>query len=438
MSTTVNVTPQTPTWGDYIYSWSSAPVDDWGTVSVWDYSVEATEAINILDSVKKTILQQLVDSVSITDSLFREFIVNRAFNENVNTSDSINKTVLQQLTDSVNITDSLFREFIVNRSFNESVNTSDSLFREFIINRAFNENINITDLVKKTILHKLAETLNITDSVKKTILQQLVDSIDISDSLFREFTVNRVFNESINITDYIGKAFTKKVSELISLVDTLGKNTIKKVDEALVFTIGEGDPGIYIRNFYETVTIVEHISKTLSKKVEEGISTKDYFIHPVPQVVLEDLTTWNGYDSSFWDKEGKDIKPSNYEDWITLKEGDYEYKNALVRIIVDLQNLPGNVDNVTLNECEIVSDVYDIDISGTGTILSSDTDGSIIYFGRKFNRIPDVLVTSFTSSSSGFSIPVITEITDTYFKCKIVDANNTLYNGDISWKAEGY
>lgn len=153
-------------------------------------------------------------------------------------------------------------------------------------------------------------------------------------------------------------------------------------------------------------------------------------------VISDILITGNvdALDADFADFMTNASAPG-YVAWRRFSPGDYEYSDALVRLVVESTN----TDRALVTGLLMTVDVPDLNDRGSVTITDS-TNGASVAFARNFHVVPEVTLT--IKSGSGTN-PVIAEYktlpSSTGFVVRMRDTITGAYvTGSLSWSANAY
>ncbi|MCD7811971.1 MAG: hypothetical protein LUG91_09040 [Ruminococcus sp.] len=132
--------------------------------------------------------------------------------------------------------------------------------------------------------------------------------------------------------------------------------------------------------------------------------------------------------------------PSNYTQFTEFKVGEYEYKKALVRLLVQasvLQSEP-SISGVTM-----YVDIPDTDDHGT-VVIKDATAATKVYYNKFYYNAPEVGVMVIGGNTTGGLLTphlITTSGNDgngRYFEVEILDSGAVRTTGTISWISKGY
>lgn len=236
-----------------------------------------------------------------------------------------------------------------------------------------------------------------------------------------KYSVKTFVEEPIVLGDDFSKIFHKIIPCNIALSDEM---TNRKVT---------------IRIFHESFALQEIVSKhsVLAPFVEQFALT-DAIIR-ASEGVLSDLHITN--TPIDFDKFVEMAKtPALFNPFIDFKVGEYEYKDAIVKVKLSTttqETFPSLVN------CTMHVDIPDTDDRGTVEITDV-TAPTKVYFNKFYYNPPEVIVVlRGGSTANGMVTPniVSTDLSDSdgrYFEVELLDSYGIRKTGIISWTSKGY
>ena len=124
--------------------------------------------------------------------------------------------------------------------------------------------------------------------------------------------------------------------------------------------------------------------------------------------------------------------PPGYTDFRDFIQGDYTYRRALFRAILNSRNS----DRGFIDALRVTVDVPDIFDRGTAQI-TDPAAGASIYFSRSFRVAPEVTMTH--KGGTAVAIPrLLGAVTTTGFTAVLENSSGTRVTGSFTWIAQGY
>lgn len=187
------------------------------------------------------------------------------------------------------------------------------------------------------------------------------------------------------------------------------------------------------RLFAETVDTDDHLTKHTEIKREDLIVVRDTILQ-ASNAVLNNIFARHGEIATLEDFEKLVNQAPGFTEFIPFKVGEYDYHEALVKIVVRT-----NADQAkpTINNLTMHVDIPDTDDRGTANITTT-TDVTRVLFHKHYYNPPEVNVVLLGGTGSGVLTPYITTVTKTYFEVEIRNASLNRVTGSISWFAKGY
>jgi hypothetical protein len=124
--------------------------------------------------------------------------------------------------------------------------------------------------------------------------------------------------------------------------------------------------------------------------------------------------------------------PPGYTDFRDFIQGDYTYRRALFRAILNSRNS----DRGYIDGLRVTVDVPDIFDRGTAQITDA-VAGAVINFARSFRVPPEVTMTH--KGGTAVAIPrLLGAVTTTGFTAVLENSSGTRVAGSFTWIAQGY
>lgn len=336
------------------------------------------------------------------------------FRETVSAKDPMRKTVSFRLHDGVNLSDTALWEAI--RTWNEEAFVRDS--PRLHPAPLFRESVETGDTSYRSAVILLKDGIEIADPILfENVWKRLwKENPQVGEKPWMAMALP--FQESAHVSDYGNRGFQKNVFEPICPIENLWKRLT------------------WNRAFLETVGAADKEYGTYIASYSEVCKSADAWIHG-PSGVLYDISMSSGPMTldEFKDTAGV---PAGYSPFVDFRVGDYEYKEAMYRFIMQKKEL-----GVTplLYDVSVHVDIPDTEDRGTAVVNAEVTR---VYYNKHFYNPPEVVATSVSGTESGgISVPVVlsTDKSDDaggFFEVELQNMNGELVSGRISWTARGY
>ena len=228
--------------------------------------------------------------------------------------------------------------------------------------------------------------------------------------------------------------------ESISLRETLGRRIWKYFSEKL--GLSEERRNIITRTIklYETIKISDNIKRIFIFKGKESILISET-IRDTINIILSDLIIFNKYIDMFL-FEDISQRAFGFTNFQTLIVGEYEYKNALVKMQIDTV---ANSPKLFFPRWKYMVDIPDKIDKGRIEYIGDPNfqDGyQYVKFNIKYYYIPEVTVT-IVGGTNIYAIPDLAnqdpyKISTEGFYVKVTDTTGALLNNvQVSWQSIG-
>lgn len=335
----------------------------------------------------------------------------------------------------VSLSETYSRTAISKRQFDESLLTNEAGNRKPSIYKS--ETYSIGEAIRRNGTLNKSEKVTLSDRDTKTY-KLYENEIVLNGSLMRSQTsFDRFIKELILAKEGAFKAIYKPFSETVTSKDNEMTKTVKNLFEVLNEADSLNRTVNFKREFDEEVAGAEIVKKAYKLfEKESDISVYSCRVLPNPCGVLSDIR-FEKHGMSLADFTSSIERPSGYNVFSEFKVGEYEYQDAMYRLVIKKSNL---VANPLVYDYKIHVDIDDVKDRGTAVIPAEETK---VYFNRNYYTEPEVVVNVVSGTEGEIIIPFITE-TDgeddrgRYFKVVLKNAAGTIVAGTISWNSNGY
>ena len=351
---------------------------DWRKVNQSTKQAITVKELLSKDFVRGTELEEF----GLLDAVRVSKLYNRGFGESFGVQDAkLGSKIEQGHLENIELKDVLTK--LRNLKVSELITCDDEIGRQVIFATVIKEALSVIEHRYKSQNVVIKDELSVSDNIRKRIEQLTPEAFILIDELIREFIARRIIGESVTVEDYLAKGVGLLMSEEMNTYDTL----IKACDG-----------------------ILSNIS------IKEGELTLDEFLEIVN-------------------------KPPNYTKFIEFKVGEYEYQEALVRIVIatKVRQTQPIASAVTMHV-----DIPDTDDKGEVEITDT-TAPTKVYFNKFYYNPPSVNVTlKGGNTADGVLIPNVlsTDYQDDngrYFEVELWDENwSERKTGKIYWVSKGY
>lgn len=385
------------TWDEYPLTWDES-LKTWDNCAPVTYTLAATGEIFVIDELKKNIKLLVRVPVSVQEI--------------------VAKTVRKSLFDSFGIAETYW----------------DNI--KFYMNVC--ENIHTVDDVTKSLSKNEQEKFALGERLYKELSQMIKESVGFKEELKRHALFNLFFAELTAIKESSHREIGLNKSRSISLVDKADKQITANISEAAAIA-DEFIRAISIkREFGESLTVADFLTKELSISKQENVAIYDAFLRAC-EGVLSNIYAAHG-DMTVNDFLELVNTPSGYTAFSDFKVGEYEYEEALVRIMIKavVQQSKPSVSDVVMHV-----DIPDTDDRGTVQIEDA-TAATKVYYNKHYYNAPEVnAIVIGGNSADGVLRPnlIRTDGMDDggrFFEVEIINEHGARATGVISWVSKGY
>lgn len=273
-------------------------------------------------------------------------------------------------------------------------------------------------------------------SRKATIKRR--DSVKLTDEFLHQAVIWLGVEENLKAIDNALKNYKSHYRESIGTTETHNRYLSKNRQEPV--QLKEAFNRLYIirKTIKDDIEVAEQFKKQYSLQERDSFTIYDAFIKAC-EAVLSDLAIRYGEldDEGFMKLVSA---PSGYTDFTDFKVGEYEYEEALVRIVLETKvpQSPASVAAVVLHV-----DIPDTDDRGI-TQITDTTAATKVRFNKHYYNPPEVNVVLRAGSTANSNVVPYIVSTDgqddvgRYFEVELIAANGERTTGTISWVSKGY
>lgn len=273
-------------------------------------------------------------------------------------------------------------------------------------------------------------------SRKATIKRR--DSVKLTDEFLHQAVIWLGVEENLKAIDNALKNYKSHYRESIGTTETHNRYLSKNRQEPV--QLKEAFNRLYIirKTIKDDIEVAEQFKKQYSLQERDSFTIYDAFIKAC-EAVLSNLAIRYGEldDEGFMKLVNA---PSGYTDFTDFKVGEYEYEEALVRIVLETKvpQSPASVADVVLHV-----DIPDTDDRGI-TQITDTTAATKVRFNKHYYNPPEVNVVLRAGSTANSNVVPYIVSTDgqddvgRYFEVELIAANGERTTGTISWVSKGY
>lgn len=273
-------------------------------------------------------------------------------------------------------------------------------------------------------------------SRKATIKRR--DSVKLTDEFLHQAVIWLGVEENLKAIDNALKNYESHYRESIEPTETHNRYLSKNRQEPVQLNEAFNRLCIIGKTIKDDIEVAEQFKKQYSLQERDSFTIYDAFIKAC-EAVLSNLAIRYGEldDESFMKLVNA---PSGYTDFTDFKVGEYEYEEALVRIVLETKvpQSPASVADVVLHV-----DIPDTDDRGI-TQITDTTAATKVRFNKHYYNPPEVNVVLRAGSTANSNVVPYIVSTDgqddvgRYFEVELIAANGERTTGTISWVSKGY
>lgn len=279
----------------------------------------------------------------------------------------------------------------------------------------------------------IAETVGFADGKTNAIGKRPSETLAFSED--RTSDVGQAIAETLGIAEAQSKTAGKKLTGSVNFAESVAKSFGLNISRALGFVEAFSRTAAFSRNFAEGFFVAESVAKTYALKLNETLTVFNV-LRRAGDLVISDMMMSAVEDMTMSDFE-RFLSYGNvpgYHAWRDFIPGDYEYREAMVRVVLESKNS----DRGLLTGMQMAVDVPDVIDRGTATITDA-ANGLEVEYNRPFHIVPEITL----AARGGVGNPTIPEFygtpSTTSFRVRLRDSVTGLFvTGKFTWAAHGY
>lgn len=243
-------------------------------------------------------------------------------------------------------------------------------------------------------------------------------------------------SETLGVGEAPSLSFGKSLSESFAFSEAIGKSVGLNKSETINFVeLGSNSVG-FIRDLAETFAVAETVGKTFGLKKSEAFAIVDAWRRQGDMVISDMMISGAG---NFTMEDFEDFllygNVPGYEKWRDFIPGDYEYREAMFRVVLQSKN----ADRGLLTNLQATVDVPDLIDRGSATITNASA-GVVVTFNRTFHIVPEITLAARGGTGGNPIAPEFSGTpTKTEFTVRLRDTITGVFvTGSFTWAAHGY
>ena len=435
------------TWASAGFTWSSASAGkNWTTAYPAVYNVAVAVSLAIVEATRRQSVKRTGEGLGFAEMLAKQLTLRES--EAVGFGETYSDLIAFVLRwiETIAVTEVAGKA--ARKEIKEAFQASDYLTR--VLTKTSKENLAWTDGLRQSGVKRLAESLPFLESPQRGVTKSALEAFGLGDDLDRLITkriaeavafaetytdliafILRI-SESLGVSDLGAKQVRKPFAEAFSSTDKAARQSVKRVAEAVALGEALGRTVAYRRNLTESLSVSDALRKAMRLTVREALALAEQYRRHANGVISDmivGITEITEQDFAAIVEAGH---PPGYTDFRDFIQGDYTYRRALFRAVLNSRNS----DRGYIDGLRVTVDVPDIFDRGTMQITDAAA-GAVIAFSRSFRVAPEVTMTH--KGGTAVAIPrLLGAVTTTGFTAILENSSGTRVTGSFTWIAQGY
>jgi hypothetical protein len=435
------------TWASAGFTWSSASAGkNWTTAYPAVYSVAVAVSLAIVEATRRQTVKRTGEGLGFAERLAKQLTLRES--EAVGFGETYSDLIAFVLrwVETIAVTEVAGKA--ARKEIKEAFQASDYLTR--VLTKTSKENLAWTDGLRQSGVKRLAESLPFLESPQRGVTKNAFEAFRLGDDLDRLITkriaealafaetytdliafILRI-SEGLSVSDLGAKQVRKPFAEAFSSTDKAARQSVKRVAEAVALGEALGRTVAYRRNLTESLSVSDALRKAMRLTVREALALAEQYRRHANGVISDmivGITEITEQDFAAIVEAGH---PPGYTDFRDFIQGDYTYRRALFRAVLNSRNS----DRGFIDALRVTVDVPDIFDRGTAQITDAAA-GAVISFSRSFRVAPEVTMTH--KGGTSVAIPrLLGAVTTTGFTAILENSSGNRVAGSFTWIAQGY
>lgn len=441
------------TWDSTTTTWDCM-LKPWNEANNSSFSAVVSEPVSISDRCGKRSVKSTSDTFGVADKR-PAFVVVKAANDIVSFADTAVKDHLKRLTDGLYVIDAknnCFRKsvrsevgvadkrpaFNVIVLFETLVGVAETYWDNVFFSLRIAETTAINDVLCKSIIQTVCEFHGISDELRRNMLVKFDDNASFTDSVRRRVEFIRLLDEVMIVAESTARSANKNVNERLDIIIELAKTFTNLLNDEVEIADSWRRTVNLLRKFDEGAGIDDVLVKKFVGRYGEQLAVFDDYVRACG-AVLSNITVQDG-ELTVAEFLASTKTPPGYDEFTEYKVGDYEYQQALVRLI--LQACAAQSEPL-LSGVNVHVDIDDVD--DRGVVVVEDTSAAVkVYYNKHYYTAPEVNITvKGGNTSTGVVMPTILATdgidgTGRFFIAELRDISGNRCVGTFAWVSKGY
>ncbi len=435
------------TWASAGFTWSSASAGkNWTTAYPAVYNVAVAVSLALVESTGRQWTKRSTEVLGFADTLAKRLILRES--EAVGFGETYSDLIAFVLRWVETMAFTEVAAKATRKEVKEAFQASDYLKR--VLTKSSTENLTWSEGLRQSSIKRLSESLPFLESPQRGVTKHAFEAFGLGDDLDRLITkriaeavafaetytdliafILRI-SEGLGVSDLGAKQVRKPLAEAFSSTDKAARLTIKRVAEAVAWGEALGRTVAYRRNLTESLSVSDALRKALRLNAREALALAEQYRRHANGVISDMIVGTTEITEQDFAAIVEAGHPPGYTDFRDFIQGDYTYRRALFRAVLNSRNS----DRGFIDALRVTVDVPDIFDRGTAQITDAAA-GAAIYFSRSFRVVPEVTMTH--KGGTAVAIPrLLGAVTTTGFTAVLENSSGTRVTGSFTWIAQGY
>ena len=435
------------TWASAGFTWSSASAGkNWTTAYPAVYNVAVAVSLALVESTGRQWTKRSTEVVGFADTLAKRLILRES--EAVGFGETYSDLIAFVLRWVETMAFTEVAAKATRKEVKEAFQASDYLKR--VLTKSSTENLTWSEGLRQSSIKRLSESLPFLESPQRGVTKRAFEAFGLDDDLDR-LIIKRIaeavafaetytdliafilrISEGLGVSDLGAKQVRKPLAEAFSSTDKAARLTIKRVAEAVAWGEALGRTVAYRRNLTESLSVSDALRKALRLNAREALALAEQYRRHANGVISDMIVGTTEITEQDFAAIVEAGHPPGYTDFRDFIQGDYTYRRALFRAVLNSRNS----DRGFIDALRVTVDVPDIFDRGTAQITDAAA-GAAIYFSRSFRVVPEVTMTH--KGGTAVAIPrLLGAVTTTGFTAVLENSSGTRVTGSFTWIAQGY
>jgi hypothetical protein len=435
------------TWASATFTWSSASAGkNWSTAYPAVYTVAVAVTLALAEASRRQSTKRAKDGVALVEQTRKQYALRKS--EAWGFAETYTDLIAYVLrwVESMGFAESTSRR--ANKAWAEPLRAADYLARA--ATKATMESFSVAEMHQRSATKRLTEGLPLSDGVTRGVGKSADEMFGLSDRQWARFakriTEAVVFaetytdliafilriGEGIGFSEVGAKHIDKPLVESFATSDKALRRAIKRVAEAVAVAETWGRTVAYRRWITEGLALADALKRAMRLTAAEALALAEQYRRHANGVISDMIVASGEITEQDFANIVEAGHPPGYSDFRDFIPGDYTYRRALFRAILNSRNS----DRGYIDALRLTVDVPDIFDRGTAQITDA-ASGVTVVFVRSFRVAPEVTMTH--KGGTAVAIPrLLGAVTTTGFTAVLEDTSGTRLSGTFTWIAQGY